>query len=126
MARSRKQAILDLLGSEVQLRSKRDLIERFIADYLPNIGSPDLVEASFNEFWNAEREKQLIEICEEEGLVRQDVEEMIKAYHFTNKVPLREVIVSALKIKPKILERKSLVQRISDRIMGLIATFDEL
>lgn len=84
------------------------------------------MEASFNEFWNAEREKQLVEICEEEGLVRQDVEEMIKAYHFTNKVPLREVIVSALKIKPKILERKSLVQRISDRIMGLIATFDEL
>jgi len=125
-AGSRKQAILDLLGSEVQLRSKRDLIEKFIADYLPNVGSADQVEASFNDFWNAEREKQLIEICEEEGLVRQDVEEMIKAYHFTNKVPLREVIVSALKIKPKILERKSLVQRISDRIMGLIATFDDL
>ena len=125
-ATSRKQAILDLLGSELQLRSKRDLIEKFISDYLPNIGSPDGVEAGFDEFWTQEREKSVAQFCDDEGLKREDVDAMIAAYHFTQKAPLREAIVSALKVKPKILERKSLVQRIADRLMGLIVTFDDL
>lgn len=110
----------------MQLRSKRDLIERFISDYLPNIASSDQVEAGFNDFWTEEREKSVAQFCADEGLKREDVDAMIAAYHFTQKAPLREAIVSALKVKPKILERKSLVQRIADRLMGLIATFDDL
>lgn len=125
-AGARKQAILDLLGSEVQLRSKRELIEKFIADYLPSLTAPDQVEAGFNDFWNAEREKLLGDICAEEGLDREAVERMISDYHFSQKAPLRETIVSALRVKPKILERKSIVQRIADRIMGLVGTFDDL
>lgn len=125
-AGSRKRAILDLLGSEVQLRSKRELIERFIADYLPNIGSSDQVEAGFSDFWTEEREKSVAQFCADEGLKRENVDAMIAAYHFTQKGPLREAIVSALEVKPKILERKTLVQRISDRMMELIATFDDL
>ena len=50
---------------------------------------------------------------------------MIAAYHFTQKTPLREAIVSALKVKPKIMERKKIVQRIAERLMGLITTFDD-
>jgi type I restriction enzyme R subunit len=124
-AGARKQAILDLLGSEVQLRSKRDLVERFIAEYLPNVSSPDLVETGFNDFWTEEREKSVAQFCNDEGLKREDVDAMIATYHFTQKVPLREAIVSALKIKLKILERKPIVQRIADRLMGLITTFDD-
>ena len=117
--------MLDLLGSEVQLRSKRDLIERFIADYLPGVSSPDQVEAGFNLFWNEEREKSVAQFCEQEGLKREDVDTMIAAYHFTRKRPLREAIVSALITKPKILERRMIVQRVADRLMALITTFDD-
>ena len=124
-ANAQRQAILDMLGSEVQLRSKRELIEKFIADYLPKLGSSDQVETGFNDFWSEEREKSVAQFCAEEGLKREDVDDMIKAYHFTQKPPLREAIVSALTAKPKILERKTIVQRVADRLMSLISTFDD-
>lgn len=41
------------------------------------------------------------------------------------KAPLHEAIVSALTVKPKILERKPIVQRIADRLMRVITTFDD-
>lgn len=123
-ASSRKQAVLDLLGSEAQLRSKRELIEKFIADYLPAIPRPQDVEAGFEEFWTEQREAELAAFCEQEGLKREAVEEMIKQYHFTRRAPLREKVVAALVAKPKILERKSILERVTKRLLDIIETFD--
>lgn len=124
-AAQRKQSILDMLGSEVQLRSKRELIERFISDYLPNVASSDKVESEFETFWTAEREKSLAELCATEGLKPDSVSEIISQYHFTQREPLREKIVSALNEKPKILERRSIIERVTRRLMELIHTFDD-
>lgn len=122
---NRKQAILDMLGTEVQLRSKRELIEKFISEYLPNVKSADQVEDGFDTFWNEEREKGLEMLCAEEGLKREEVEQMIAAYHFTQRPPLRDQIVSALEVKPKILERKSIIERVTRKLLELISTFDD-
>jgi len=125
-AASRKQAVLDLLGSEAQLRSKRELIERFIADYLPGIVTAGGVEPGFETFWNEEREKQLVEFCEQEGLKREAVEQMIADYHFTQRAPLRDKVVASLESKPKILDRKSIIERVTRKLLDLIETFDDL
>ena len=121
----RKQAILDMLGSEVQLRSKRDLIEKFIAESLPNIVDSHRVEAGFVKFWADEREARMASLCLEEKLDRAAVESMIAAYHFMRRVPLRDQIVSALQVKPKILDRKNVVQRVSTKILDFVATYDD-
>jgi type I restriction enzyme R subunit len=123
-ASNRKQSVLDLLGSEAQLRSKRELIEKFVADYLPAVPRPEDVEAGFEAFWTEQREQELVGFCEQEGLKRDAVEEMIKQYHFTQRAPLRDKIVAALETRPKILERKSIVERVTRRLLGLIETFD--
>lgn len=123
-ASSRKQSVLDLLGSEAQLRSKRELIEKFIADYLPTVSKSEDVEAGFEAFWTEQREQELTALCEQEGLKREAVEEMIKQYHFTQRTPLREKVVAALEARPKILERKSIVERVTRRLLSLIETFD--
>lgn len=124
-AEQRRQAILDLLGSEVQLRSKRELIEKFINDYLPKLKSGAEVEQKFDEFWTSEREQTLAELCAGEGLKRKDVEAMISAYHFSKRLPLRDEIVEALNVKPKILERKTIIERVTSKLMDLISTFDD-
>ncbi|MEL1249094.1 type I restriction endonuclease subunit R [Aurantiacibacter gilvus] len=124
-AASRKQTVLDLLGSEAQLRSKRELIEKFIADYLPAVPRPEEVEAGFEAFWTEQREQELAGFCAQEGLKREAVEEMIKQYHFTQRAPLRERVVAALVTKPKILERKGIVERVTRRLLELIETFDD-
>jgi len=122
----RKQAVLDLLGSEAQLRSKRELIEQFIADYLPGISEAGEVETGFEKFWTEKRESQLVEFCETEGLKREAVEQMISDYHFTQRPPLRDRVVASLDVKPKILERKSIIERVTRKLLDLIETFDDL
>jgi type I restriction enzyme R subunit len=124
-AESRKQAVLDMLGSEVQLRSKRELIEKFISEHLSNVSSAGGVESSFAAFWNAEREANIAAFCNEEGLRRADIDEMIAAYHFTQRPPLRERIISSLLVQPRILERKAIVQRVGAKLLDLIVTFDD-
>lgn len=125
-AASRKQAILDMLGSEVQLRSKRELIEKFIEEYLPDLKSADDVESGFETFWNEEREQSLVALCQKEGLKREEVEQMIAAYHFTQRPPLRDKVVAALEVKPKILERKSIIERVTRKLLELVRTFDDI
>lgn len=105
-------------------RSKRELIEKFIADYLPTVSSPEDVEAGFEAFWTEQREQELAALCEQEGPKREAVEEMIKQYHFTQRTPLRDKVVAALDTRPKILERKSIVERVTRRLLSLIETFD--
>lgn len=121
----RRRSILDLLSSEPQLRSKRELIERFIDSYLPNLGSADEIETEFDKFWNEERERRIVELCEAEGLKSESVTEIINEYLFTQREPLRETIVSALKEKPKILQRKAMIERIRQRLMDIVGIFDD-
>ena len=47
-----KKAILDLLGSDVQLRSKRELIEKFIEENLPKIADADSIPDEFEKYWH--------------------------------------------------------------------------
>ncbi|SDM56742.1 hypothetical protein [Maricaulis salignorans] len=50
---------------------------------------------------------------------------MISEYHFTSKAPLSDTVIEALNEKPKIRERKTVVDRVIDRLRDLTATFDE-
>jgi type I restriction enzyme, R subunit len=65
------------------------------------------------------------ELCESEKLQPDAISEIISEYHFTQREPLRERIVSALKERPKILQRKSIVERVTRKLLELIQTFDD-
>jgi len=59
--------VFDLLGSDVKLRSKRELIEKFMRENIPRIPSGQPVSEAFNEFWTEEKTKAIREIYETEG-----------------------------------------------------------
>ena len=122
---SKKQAILNLLGQEAQLRSKRDLIERFINEYMPKLDGETAVEEEFAQYWTAEKEAALVALCEEEGLDREKVEGVIGRYHFTGKEPRREAVFAALNVKPRVMQRKRIFERVVGKLMGLVGVFDE-
>ena len=82
-ANNRRKSILDMLGSETQLRSKRELIERFIDEQMPKVATSTDLEDSFSEFWKAERQKAFDAICTEEGLDQTSTKGLIEEYHFT-------------------------------------------
>ncbi len=122
---AKKKMVQDLLGSERHLRSKRDLIEKFIEEHMTAMTAGQNVTDAFNGFWDQEKSKAIAEICVAEKLDPTAFKAMIEQYHFTGKKPLQGEIVDALEEKPKILERKSVVERIGARLLKLVATFDE-
>jgi type I restriction enzyme R subunit len=124
-ATQKRAAIMDLLGSEQQLRSKKELIQKFIDENMPAIPPGQSIEDAFAAFWTEEREAEIAEICKAEGLDAEAFRKMISEYHFTSKTPLSDTVIEALQTKPRILERKTVVERVVERLRDLIQTFDE-
>lgn len=119
-----RKAIIDLLSGEVQLRSKRELIEQFINENLPLIKDTDDISDAFESFWNSERKLALDKISEEENLIPEKLHTVIENYLFTGRTPLGDDILKALKSKPKIRERKTIKQRIIEKVLTFVETFD--
>lgn len=119
------KTILDLLGSEAKLRSKRELIERFINENMPKIKNSANISDEFNTYWNEEKQKALEELSADEGLDSVTLNKIIDDYLFTGRIPLRDTIIDALKIKPKILERKTIIERITDKILSFVRTYED-
>ena len=124
-SKKKRKTILDLLNTETQLRSKRELIEEFIESYMPNISSEEDIAKVFSEYWTEKKQKVAKEICSIEGLDDNAFEKMVSEYIYSGKLPLREAVVTALKKKPKILERKSIIDRIIKKLLEFIEKFDE-
>ena len=121
----KKEAILDLVGQEVQLRSKRDLIEKFIDERMPAIESEDSIETAFQSFWNQERTEAVRQLCLKENLKPEAVNQMIADYKFSGKEPLRETVLNACNEKPKLLERKKIFDRVVLQLLDIINKFDD-
>jgi len=118
-----KANILNIINANATLRSKRELIEKFINENMPNIKEASEVMEAFELFWDEERERGFEELCENENLKPDEVEKVISTYIYDEKKPLKEQIVKTLKVKPKLLERKKVIPRVGNKIMGYVATF---
>ncbi len=119
----KKKAISDLLAGDAKLRSKKNLIEQFINENLANLGEGDSIEERFDIFWEAEKQKAMSALCKDEGLHDDKLEQVIDHYLYTERVPLRDDIVGILKTKPKIRERKTIVERVTNKILTFVETF---
>ncbi len=121
----KKASILDLLDKEAQLRSKRDLIEKFIDERMINIEPEEKFGTVFQDFWNQERIEAIRQLCAEENLDEEAVHQMIANYKFSGKEPLRETVLSACKEKPKLLDRKKIYKRVVSQLLDIINKFDD-
>jgi type I restriction enzyme R subunit len=120
--RNEKQ-IKDLIDGTVQLRSKKELIEKFIAENIPHIQKTEDVSKQFGQFWTKEKVAAFEVLVAEEGLKPAELQKLIENYLYNERTPLREDIVNALQEKPKLLERQSKVPRVLDKIVNYVKTF---
>src|SRR5690606_17070881 len=120
---SQKKALLELIAGDTKLRSKRELIERFIQENLPFIDDSDNIPEEFDKFLIIEREKALEEFSIEENVNQEKLEELIGRYMFTEKVPLRDDVIGMLKTRPSLKERSSISERLTNRIVNFVDTF---
>ncbi len=120
---STKEKIINILSTTPRLRSKRELIERFINENLANIANVELLDEEFEKFWNEEQAKALDALCAEENLVKEEVQTLIETYLYDGRKPLNDDIAKTLAVKPKLLERRKIVPRVLDGIMNFIEKF---
>ncbi|MCK0159038.1 type I restriction endonuclease subunit R [Allomuricauda sp. F6463D] len=116
-----RKAISDMLGSETQLRSKKELIEKFITENLPLITDSDMVANEFESFWTVEKKKAILELAKEENLDYQKLVDLVSNYLFTEKEPLRDEIITVMNERPSLRDRATS----SDRVLGKVKDFVE-
>ncbi|MDD4528162.1 MAG: type I restriction endonuclease subunit R [Candidatus Margulisbacteria bacterium] len=118
-----KKAILELMDSEFSLRSKRELIEKFINENLAHIHDTSEMADEFERYWNEEQQKALDKMCDEEKLSKASLNTVIENFIFTQRKPLSDDIVKMLEHKPKLLERRPITERIIAKIVEFVDVF---
>ena len=119
-----EKEIFNLLNTEMQLRSKKELIERFIRENMPVILDTDDIPQEFEKFWMVEQERAFLKMVEEEKLSKEKTQTLIEHYLYSEQEPMRDDILELLVgEKPTLLQRKQTGDRILRRIIDFIETF---
>lgn len=121
-AAAQKKAIIDLLGGDVQLRSKRELIQKFIDENMPKIKDGDSIEDEFEKYWQDQKVLALGKICEEEHLDKAQFKSLIDAYIYSGREPIKDEVFQCLDNRPSILQART----IGDRIIAKMKEFVEV
>lgn len=120
-----KKQIFQIMSGEHQLRSKRELIEKFIQQNIPEIDKSEDVEQVFDSFWTKEKEVAVDKLVAEEGLDKSKFVELIENYVWSERKPRGEAIVKSLQKQPSVLERESIIKRVVTKFNNFIETFIE-
>lgn len=121
--KQQKKAIMDMLAGEVDLRSKRELIEKFIEEHMPNIEDVDDIPDEFQKYWQDQKVLALGKLCEDEHLDQKQFKALIEAYIFSEQEPLREEIFKCLDGRPSVLKARSIGERILAKMKQFIDVF---
>ena len=117
------QAIISTLESEPELRSKKELIQRFIEEHVPAIPKDGDVNRTFEQYLSEQREQALQSLCDEEGLDRDGLDRVIRNYLYIGKRPLPVDVIRIMDEKPRLRERRAVGERIIGRIVSYVDTF---
>jgi type I restriction enzyme R subunit len=118
-----KKKIIEIISGQSDLRSKRELIEKFIDENLPHIEDSDNIPEEFEKFWDKERLEYIDRLVDEEKLDKGKLEKVIGDYLFTEKEPLRDDLIDMLDKRPSLKERSSTSERLKNKIVDFVETY---
>ncbi|WP_154223567.1 type I restriction endonuclease subunit R [Marinicella rhabdoformis] len=118
-----KAKIIDAMMGELELRSKRELIEKFINKHLPLISDANAVPDAFEAFWEAEKQRAIQVFSETEQLDPNKLESVIGDFLYTKREPMRDDVIAMMQTRPKLSERKSTAERLIQKVTNYVDTF---
>jgi type I restriction enzyme R subunit len=119
-----EQDITNIINTHTQLRSKRELIEKFISQNIPEIEDTDSIPQEFDKFWIEEQRNAFNELVKSENLSVERTEQLIENYLFAEREPLRDEVLDLIDgDKPTLLNRKKIGDNILKKIMDFVETF---
>ncbi|MEQ1230144.1 type I restriction endonuclease subunit R [Acinetobacter junii] len=113
----------DLIGSDISLHDKQDLIQKFIEENMPKMINGQSVQVAFAQFWDAEKEQAYQHFCEQEKLKPEAMKQVLDNYEFTKRLPRKEELKDLPNYKVKLFERESVFNQLWDRTRKFIQTF---
>jgi len=117
------KSLMQTIGGDPELRSKQELIDKFILENLPDVQSAEEVNDAFATYWEDEKEKATLAMAEEEHLIPENVKDLVERMIFNNQEPLREDIVATMEKPPSVLQRKKVIPRLAEKLKGFVSTF---
>jgi len=118
-----KENINNIINGNASLRSKRELIEKFINENLMQISDDNSIDDEFDEFLDVEKTTAFKKLCEEENLNCEEVQKVVDTYLYDERKPLTSDIAKTLNFKPKLLERKKIVPRVLEKIVKFVEVY---
>jgi len=118
-----RKTITDILDTEAQLRSKKELIEKFIAEDFPTISNGTDVGDEFESYWSDQKRQAIETLSVAEGLQKEGLERVIGNYLFTEKTPMRDDVIAIMEKRPGLKERRTIAERVIAKIVEFVETF---
>ncbi len=101
--------VQDLLANNHTLYDKQELIQKFLDENIPRMITGQSVEEAFAQFWDVEKERAIDELCQKEAIKPEVFKQVIGKYEYTKRLPSREDVTDLPISRPKISERKTLM-----------------
>jgi len=117
-----KTEFLKKFDRDLRLKMKKELVERFVEEKLPEAKD---VEKEFEEFWNKEKEIYLMQLSKEYNLDLEKLKKLIDDYFYTGRFPVSDEIKKTLNYTPKLLEWVKIKKILKDKIRKFIQLFEE-
>ena len=89
-SQAKKKAIIDLLGGDIPMISKRVLIEKFIDENLRFIHDADKIDDEFKQYRQDQKVLALGKLCDDENLDKAQFKALIDGYIFSGQEPIRD------------------------------------
>ena len=112
------------VGADEKLRSKLELIKKFIATQLEQLEDPDGAESAFMDFVAVERSNELAKISTEYTIDPTDLDYQIQFHKEANQQLSSNTLITLMNSKPRLGERKSIGEELLSKVVQFIQVFD--
>ncbi|GAA5819729.1 MAG: conserved hypothetical protein partial [Methanobrevibacter sp. CfCl-M3] len=116
-----KEFIIKTMENSPELKSKVDLIEKFINQNICD-DSVDNVEEDFENYLNKEKEKSVNDLIKEEDLKEEVIKKVISKYEFSGKIR-NDLVKKSFEEKLGIISKKTKLDTVKDKIVKLVERF---
>ncbi|OXA73015.1 deoxyribonuclease HsdR [Flavobacterium aquidurense] len=121
--KERKQKeILDIVAGDVKLRSKRELIERFVEENLPLLEDAS-IEEGYASFMIEEQQKAFDKFVLDERINADKLKKLTEDYLFTQRIPTKQEVIEVLENQPSIMQRAKIGETVLNKFLNFIDMF---
>lgn len=118
-----RSQVQDIISTNHNLYDKQELIQKFLDDNIPRMVNGQSVQDAFAAFWDIEKERALDDLCQQEAIQPEAFKAVLGQYEYTKRLPSREDVKDLPITRPKISERKTLMNTLVLKTRAFIEKF---